>query len=173
MCSDSDSDSQFTMTHPGDSIRIVRSELTDEVSRALVDALNAELLATYPEPGATHFQLNPEQVAEGRGVFLVVYHGSTPAGCGALRLLNDITAELKRMYVAPTYRRTGLGRRLLAALEAEARVLGVRHLVLETGTRQLAALALYRSTGFDSIPLFGEYLRSPKTSICLGKELTP
>jgi putative acetyltransferase len=161
------------MTDLGDSITIVRAELTDQVSRALIDALNAELLGTYPEPGATHFQLDPEQVAEGRGVFLVLYHGPTPVGCGALRQLDDATAELKRMYVAVAYRGTGLGRRLLAALEGEARLLGVRRVVLETGIRQAAALALYRATGFQSIPLFGEYLRSPTTSICLGKELVP
>jgi len=75
------------------------------------------------------------------------------------------------MYVAPAWRGTGLGRRLVAALEGEARALGVRHLVLETGIRQTAALALYRKTGFQSIPLFGEYRRSPETSICLGKDL--
>lgn len=59
----------------------------------------------------------------------------------------------------------------MAALEAEARELGVRRLVLETGVRQEAALALYRATGFHAIPLFGEYCLSPETSVCLGKEL--
>jgi ribosomal protein S18 acetylase RimI-like enzyme len=54
---------------------------------------------------------------------------------------------------------------------SEARALGVRRLVLETGVRQAAALALYRATGFDPIPLFGEYRLSPETSVCLGKEL--
>ncbi len=77
------------------------------------------------------------------------------------------------MYGAPTARREGLGRRLLAALETEARALGVRHLVLETGVRQTAALALYGDTGFRPIPLYGEYRLSPDTSICLGKDLLP
>lgn len=172
-------------------ITIARAELTAEVSRALIDSLNAELSALYCEPGANHFRLDPEEVAVGRGVFLVVYHEATPVGCGALRLLNapvaprldvpvdaqvDVpTAELKRMYVSPPLRGQGLGRRLLAALEAEARALpgvGVRRLVLETGTRQAAALALYRAAGFRPIPLYGEYRLSPQTSICLGKDLS-
>ena len=76
-------------------------------------------------------------------------------------------------------RRSGGGRKrlatkdpdLVAALEAEARALGVRRLVLETGIRQDAALALYRATGFHPIPLYGEYHLSPETSVCLGKEL--
>jgi ribosomal protein S18 acetylase RimI-like enzyme len=75
------------------------------------------------------------------------------------------------MYVAPAARGTGLGRRLVAALEAEARALGVRRLVLETGVKQDAALALYRATGFLPIRLYGEYCLSPETSVCLGKDL--
>lgn len=152
-------------------ITIVRAELTDDVSRSLIDSLNAELTGAYPEPGATHFGLAPEEVSGRRGAFLIVYHEGTPVGCGAVRLIDAETAELKRMYVCPALRGSGLGRRLVAALEAEARALGVRRLVLETGVRQTAALALYRATGFQPIPLYGEYLLSPATSICLGKEL--
>jgi len=104
----------------------MRTELTAPVSRALIDSLNAELSNAYPEPGATHFGLQPEEVAVGRGAFLVLYQEGTPAGCGAVRRLDAETAELKRMYVLPTVRGKGLGRRLVAALEAEARVLNVR-----------------------------------------------
>jgi len=154
-----------------EAITIARAELTAQVSRDLIASLNAELSALYPEPGANHFQLDPEEIADGRGTFLVVYRGETPVGCGALRLLDAETAELKRMYVSRPARGKGLGRRILAALEAEARALGVRRLVLETGVRQAAALALYRSTGFHPIPLFGEYCLSPETSVCLGKDL--
>ena len=154
-----------------EAITIARAELTSEVSRALIDSLNAELRGVYPEPGANHFHLDPEEVADERGTFLVVYREGTPVGCGALRLLDAETAELKRMYVSPVVRGGGLGRCLVAALEAEARALGVRRLVLETGVRQAAALALYRATGFHPIPLFGEYCLSPETSVCLGKDL--
>jgi GNAT superfamily N-acetyltransferase len=155
-----------------DSIAISRTDLTAPVSRALIAALNAELAGTYAEPGATHFHLDPEEVADGRGTFLVLYRNGTAVGCGALRRLDAETAELKRMYVAPAARGTGLGRRLVDALEAQARSLGVRRLVLETGIRQAAALALYRSTGFQPIPLYGEYCLSPETSVCLGKDLS-
>jgi len=154
-----------------EAITIARAELTADVSRSLIEALNAELSGLYPEPGANHFQLDPTEVAEGCGAFLVVYRRGTPVGCGALRLLDAETAELKRMYVSPNVRGRGLGRVLVSALEAEARALGVRRLVLETGIRQAAALALYRATGFQPIPLFGEYRLSPETSVCLGKDL--
>ena len=156
---------------PAESIRIARAALTDDVSRALIASLNAELTGAYPEPGATHFGLDPAEVTEGRGAFLVIYQEGNPVGCGAVRLVDPETAELKRMYVSPAVRGRGLGRRLVAALETEARALGVQRLVLETGIRQGAALALYRATGFHPIPLYGEYVRSPETSICLGKVL--
>jgi GNAT superfamily N-acetyltransferase len=154
-----------------ETITIERADLTSEDSRALIGSLDAELSGTYPEPGATHFGLDPAEVAAGRGAFLIVRVGGTPAGCGALRLLDSETGELKRMYVRPDARGRGLGRHLVAALEAEARALGLRRLVLETGIRQDAALALYRAAGFQPIPLYGEYCLSPRTSVCLGKDL--
>ena len=152
-------------------ITIARADLMADVSRALIGALNAELSGVYTEPGTTHFRLDPEEVSGGRGAFLVVHRDGTPVGCGALRRLEDGSAELKRMYIAPAARGTGLGRRLLAALESEARALGVTRLVLETGIHQHAALALYHGAGYHPIPLYGEYLSSPETSICLGKEI--
>ncbi len=63
----------------------------------------------------------------------------------------------------------GVGRALLDALQAEARALGLRRLVLETGVRQSAAIALYRRCGFADVPAFGEYVASP-LSICMAKE---
>ena len=154
-----------------DALRVVRTPLADRVSQSLIQALNAELSAMYPEPGANHFQLDAAETSEGRGAFIVVYRGEMPVGCGALRLLDAETGELKRMYVSPSERGKGLGHLLVSALEAEAKTLGVRRLVLETGVRQQAALALYRAAGFQPIPLYGDYLLSPNTSICLGKEL--
>jgi GNAT superfamily N-acetyltransferase len=160
------------MSMASETITISRAELTSDVSRRLIDALNLELSGMYPEPGATHFGLDPAEVSGRRGAFLVVWRDGVLVGCGAVRLVDAQTGELKRMYVAPTVRGTGLGRRLVAALEAEGRALGARRLILETGIRQLAALALYKATGFMPIPLYGEYCLSPDTSICLGKELT-
>ncbi len=159
------------MTAEPATFTIARAELAAESSQVLIAALNAELSAMYPEPGANHFGLKPAQVAGSSGVFLVASLNGTPVGCGAVRLIDAATGELKRMYVAPAARGKGLSKQLVAALEAEARMLGAKHLVLETGIRQLAALALYRGAGFQPIPLYGEYLVSPETSVCLGKDL--
>jgi len=152
-------------------VDVVRRSIVGDEATRLIAALNAELSALYPEPGATHFRLDPAEVAPGRGAFVVAYVGGAPVGCGAVRRLEGGDAELKRMYVDPSRRGRGIGRALLAALEAEARALGARRLVLETGIRQTAALALYRNAGFVEIPAFGEYVASPGTSVCLAKPL--
>ena len=60
-----------------ETITIARAELTADVSRALIDSLNAELRGAYSEPGATHFHLDPDEVADGRGIFLIVYQEGT------------------------------------------------------------------------------------------------
>jgi putative acetyltransferase len=150
---------------------IRREALSSPAAMALTAALNAELSAAYPEPGATHFSLAADEVAEGHGAFMIAVRGGTPLGCGAVRLLNPTTAEIKRMYVAPVARGQGVGRAVLDALEKEARRLGATRVVLETGVRQLAALALYRTAGFNEIPPYGEYRGSTTTSVCFSKAL--
>jgi len=150
---------------------IVRPEpLASANARALIGRLDAELTAQYPEEGATHFRLDEDEVAPGRGAFLIAWRGDVPLGCGAVRKRDDTTFELKRMFVAPEARGAGVGRALLAALEREAVALGAHRLVLETGTRQAEALALYRRAGFTGIDRFGEYVSSP-LSVCLEKRL--
>jgi GNAT superfamily N-acetyltransferase len=154
-------------------IEILRADVLSQVARQLIDALNAELTERYPEDGANFFRLDAEEVAEGRGAFLVAYMAGNPVGCGAVRRDDQKVAEIKRMYVAPAARGQGVGRRILSELEAEARRLGARRLVLETGPRQPDAIALYSGAGFLKIPLFGEYLNSPhpELSVCMAKEL--
>ena len=162
------------------SLEIEREALTSTAASALIATLNAELSALYPEPGATHFNLDPSEVAPGSGIFVVARWHGRPIGCGALRTVRDAVlmrelganvGELKRMYVAQEVRGQGVGRVLLDRLESEARALGLIRLVLETGTRQLEALALYRRAGFILIPAYGEYAASSTTSVCMAKEL--
>ncbi len=163
-----------------DTVAIAPEPITSRDAALLIGALNAELSAGYPEPGANHFRLDPEEVAPSAGVFLVARQAGRPVGCGALRYLREAdlvrelgprVGELKRMYVAPEVRGQGVGRSLLARLEEEARALGLTRLVLETGTRQSAALALYTRAGFAAIPPYGEYVASAATSRCFAKAL--
>lgn len=94
----------------------------------------------------------------------------TPVGCGGLRRLDAATGEVKRMYVVPARRGTGVAATVLAALEAHARSSGWTQLWLETGDGQPDAVAFYTKHGYRPIPRFGAYADEP-TSHCFAKQL--
>lgn len=144
-------------------VTISRHELHEPEVRALIAALDAEIVERYPEDRtADHFRLDPDEVAPGRGAFLVARSADGAAiGCGAVRLLEPGIAEIKRMFVVRERRGRGAGALILAALESEARRLGAVRLLLETGPRQPEAIALYARSGFVGTDAFGEYQASP------------
>ncbi len=90
------------------------------------------------------------------GLFLVASLHGEPAGCGAIKYHGSDPAEIKRMWVSPAARGLGLGRRVLADLEARAELNGVRVLRLETNRTLAEAIALYRSAGYREIPAFND-----------------
>jgi len=139
-------------------------------ARRLVAALDAHLSERYPPAQRFGPNLRPEQIADGRGIFIVARFDGVAVGCGALRMLGDGRAEVKRMYVEPRRRGQGIAAAVLERLEATARELGARRLVLETGDKQAEAIALYRRHGFTICDCWGEYAASP-TSVCMEKHL--
>jgi putative acetyltransferase len=149
---------------------IARASLTGADAQALIQRLDAELAERYPDPEEQFFDLAEEDVADGRGVFLLARRGEEPVGCGAVRVLDPATGEIKRMYVAPSARGARIGAALIAELERHARGLGLRRMVLEAGKRQPEALRLYEREGYAPIPCFGQYEGSA-ASLCMGKTL--
>lgn len=91
-------------------------------------------------------------------------------GMVALVSRDDGSAELKRMFVHDAARGRGLAGGILAAVEEHARAAGVGVIQLETGPKQLAALALYERNGYRRIPNFGQYV-GDEFSICMEKRL--
>ena len=139
-------------------------------ARRLIAGLDAGLAELYPPEERFGPNLKPEHLEEGRGAFLVAREGDRAVGCGAIRLLDPKTAEVKRMFVEPDQRGRGVGKAVLTSLEAAAKNMGVHRLVLETGVHQHAAIALYGRAGFTQVECWGEYLSSP-SSICFEKNL--
>ncbi|HXS20940.1 MAG TPA: GNAT family N-acetyltransferase [Steroidobacteraceae bacterium] len=90
------------------------------------------------------------------GIFLVAQILGEPAGCGALRTFSPGIGEIKRMWVSPEVRGLGVGRRLLEALELEARGRRLRAVRLDTHSSLAEALRLYRSSGYREIPAFND-----------------
>lgn len=151
-------------------MNLTRVSLPDADADALIAQLNAELRAAYPEEGANHFRLDPDEVGPGRGAFLIARLDGLPVGCGAVRLIEPGRCEVKRMFTSPAARGRGVAHAVLRELERAALELGATMLVLETGPRQTAALALYRDAGFKPVPAWGEYVGC-ELSVCLGKAL--
>ena len=99
---------------------------------------------------------NPEELTPPSGYCVVARLRGVPIGCGALKLHGAAPAELKRMWVEPTSRGLGVGRRLLESLEVLARENGVRVLHLETNRALEEAIELYRKSGFVEVAPFND-----------------
>lgn len=95
-----------------------------------------------------------EDMVEPEGLLLLARLHGEPVGCGALHFFAGAVADVKRMWVAPTARGLGLGRRLLGELEDEARRRGVQLLRLETNRALVEAIGLYRAVGFVEVDAF-------------------
>ena len=90
------------------------------------------------------------------GCFLIARLEGRAVGCGAVRKLDETTAEVKRMWIDPAVRGRGGGRRLLAGLESAASRLGCRLVRLDTSSHLPEALGLYRSSGYSEIPPYND-----------------
>ena len=90
------------------------------------------------------------------GMFLVALNGRQIIGSGALRKVDEETAELKRMWLLEAYHGQGIGYRLITQLFDFARGQGYSRVRLQTSPEQVRALAFYRKVGFYEIPCYND-----------------
>ncbi|MBN0048332.1 GNAT family N-acetyltransferase [Streptomyces actuosus] len=156
-------------------IRRVAFDHPDAVK--LNDQVQAEYHVRYGD-GGDATPLDPSDFAPPNGAYLIAYDESDrPVATGGWRSQDDNgegnengDAELKRMYVVDDMRGRGIARLILAALEDDARDAGRIRMVLETGTKQPEAIALYASSGYAPCTKFG-YYRFHEASRCYAKAL--
>jgi len=136
-------------------------------SESLRAAQRVEIAERY---GTDDSEPGPAPTADDITAFFVAYVDGSPAGCGGLRAIDAESGEVKRMYVDPAHRGTGVSVAVLDRLERDARERGWRRLLLETGSAQPDAMRFYEREGYARIPNFGHY-RHSADSICYGKTL--
>jgi GNAT superfamily N-acetyltransferase len=116
----------------------------------------AELAARF-EVGFDPAQSNSarsEEMTPPAGFFVMAWLDGAPVGCGALKVGEGGTGEIKRMWTAPSARGLGIARRVLRWLEAKAREAGLTRLRLETNRALNEAQALYRAEGYQEVAPF-------------------
>jgi len=138
-----------------------------EVERMLREG-EAYALSLYPADSC--YLLSVDELAVDDVVVLVARLDDRAVGMAALVDRGDGSGELKRLFVDEEGRGRGVATAIMDALERSARERGVRILQLETGPKQLAAIALYERRGYAVIENFGPYV-GDEFSVCMEKEL--
>jgi ribosomal protein S18 acetylase RimI-like enzyme len=146
-------------------------------ARSSLDAYYGELDARF-DGGFDIARANPDALSDlvlPNGVLLVATLSGRPVGCGVLRhhdLHGAVPAwsEIKRLWVSPSVRGAGLGRRLLAELEERAAAAGAPVVRLDTNRALTEAIAMYRALGYREIPPFND---NPYAHHWFEKRLAP
>ena len=139
-------------------VEVAPEDPRHEDARACLNAYFAEIHERFEngyDPGAGIY-LAPEDMEPPLGLLLLARLDGEAIGCGVLWFHGREVADAKRMWVAPSARGLGVGRRLLAELERHARTSGVTTLRLETNRSLTEAIALYRVSGFTEVEPFND-----------------
>ncbi len=127
-----------------------------EEARTAMAAYFAELDARFPDGFDPGSDADLGAMAAPTGSFLLAREGGRVVGCGGVQTIGDGIGEVKRMWVHEGSRGSGLGTRLLAALEERCAALGHRLVRLDTNGVLVEAVALYRRAGYREIERYND-----------------
>ncbi len=148
-------------------ITITRVNSKNKNFLKLVKLLDAELALRDGDDHNFYSQFNKVDLMK---LIVVAYEDGIALGCGAMKMVDPKTMEIKRMYVIPASRGKGIAIKVLTALENWARELTYEKCILETGKRQPEAIKLYLKSGYNKIPNYGQYT-DIENSLCFQKEI--
>ena len=148
-------------------IKLIRTDSDDPAFRTLVNLLDKDLSERDGDEHSFFAQYNKlDKIFH----VVVAYQDQIPAGCGAIKEYSAGTAEIKRMFVHPEFRRKGIASKILSELELWAKELRYSVCILETGIRQPEAINLYQNLQYKYTPNYGQYA-GVKSSVCMEKTL--
>jgi GNAT superfamily N-acetyltransferase len=148
-------------------VQLIKTNSTNEDFIQLVRLLDAELAIKDGEDHDFYHQFNG---ITNLNYVVVAYKNEQAIGCGAIKPFDNSTMEVKRMFVPESARGLGIATRILNELETWAADLGYKNCVLETGKKQVEAIALYKKCKYQIIPNYGQY-QGVENSICFEKQL--
>jgi GNAT superfamily N-acetyltransferase len=144
-------------------IKLVRTNSENEDFRALVAMLDQEL---KQRDGEDHYFFAQFNKLAGLSGVVVAYDDDKAVGCGAFKPFAQTDGEIKRMFVLPVHRGNRIAAEILAELESWAIESGFCSCILETGFKQPEAIALYKRSGYEVIPNYGQYAEV-ENSVCV------
>lgn len=148
-------------------VTIKRTDSGDSNFRALVKQLDQYLAVTDGEEHAFYDQFNKlDQIKQ----VVVLYENGEAVGCGAIKEYEPGIMEVKRMFTVSAKRGKGYASVIISELENWAAEMSFEKCILETGTRQREAIALYKKNGYRLIPNYGQYADA-ENSLCFEKQL--
>lgn len=146
------------------------------LSQEYVGWMIAEIRERYPELDIREFTSEhdyddvrkkfPGEHLPPQGCLFVAMNGDVACGCVALGRLTPTIGELRTLFVRPSCRGLGIGRKLVETSLQEARKFGYRYVRLDTLAFMDSALSLYRSLGFYDIAPYRDISASLKQYIC-------
>jgi GNAT superfamily N-acetyltransferase len=148
-------------------MKIVRTNSENQDFINLLKDLDAYLKITDQDEHDFYNQYNNIDVIKH---VVVVYVDTFPVGCAAIKKFDNSSMEIKRMYVSPENRGSGIAIKLIRELEVWAKELGYKKCVLETGKRQKAAVKFYKKCNYNVIENYGQY-KNMENSICFEKHV--
>lgn len=146
---------------------IKRTTANDDDFKLLVKKLDHELWNELQEDQSTYDQFN--KVPDIRTA-IVAYNNSEPVACGCFKRFDNVTVEIKRMFVCKEHRGKGLSKKILTELEQWAKEENYKYAVLETSIHFTTARNLYTTNGYATISNYGPYAGLPE-SVCMKKAL--
>lgn len=146
---------------------LTRTDSSHTDFQNLVKLLDADLAIRNGDEHSFYDQFNKiDDIKNG----IVIYIDEKPAACGAFKKFSEDTAEIKRMYTHPDFRKRGLATAIVQELESWAKESGYAKAVLESSLEQNEALSVYEKSGYCRIPNYGPYIGVDK-SVCYEKIL--
>jgi GNAT superfamily N-acetyltransferase len=146
---------------------LIRTNSDNSDFRKLIALLDEELQIRDGDEHSFYAQFN---IIDKIRHVVVAYEADEAVGCGAIKEYESNVAEIKRMFVRTEQRGRGIARNILSDLETWAGELDFSECILETGLKQPEAIALYRKSGYETIPNYGQY-SGVENSVCMKKTI--